>query len=370
MKVSQTPFLALLLLPAVAGCRHDAQAVRATTVVAGLQTAEVRAVEIPDASPIVGTVQAKESASLSAQVVGRVTAVLVHEGDSVRAGQVLVRLDNVQARAGVDQAQSTLDAAQHNLDAERAQSALASSTLIRYQTLREQKSVSPQEFDEVSRRSETASAQLAAAQANLEAQKAAASSATVLAGYSTITAPFAGVVTARHVDPGALAAPGVALVEIDRTGPLQLIVSVDESLLQHLEQGSALPVSIPAASSSPITARVAQIVPAADATSHTFLVKLDLPSSPHLRAGMYGTTSLAAATRNALFIPQSAVVAHGSIDSVWVVNSQDLASLRYISLGSKIGSDVEALSGLNAGEQVVLSPGDRELGGSRIEARP
>lgn len=376
MNMIARPSIVFLVLPAftlavLVGCHHDVAPLNATpATVTGLEVAETHTAQVPEASPVVGTVQAKESASLSSQVVGRVNAVFVHEGDTVPAGQVLVRIDNTQARASVDQAQSNVDAAQHQLDASRSQAALAASTLQRYQLLRDQKSVSPQEFDEVSRRSEQASAQLASAQATLDAQRASASSANVLAGYSIITAPFTGVVTARHVDPGALAAPGVPLVDIDRAGALQLAVTVNESLLNRIQQGSALSVSIPAAGPDPIAARIAQIVPAADASSHSFLVKLDLPSSSHLKAGMYGTASLGGAMRSVILVPQSAIVAHGSIRSVWVVDSQHLASLRYVSLGLPIRSDIEVLTGLSAGEQVVLSPGDRELGGSRIEARP
>lgn len=369
MKRIAKHFLLSLLLPVFIGCGHDRPALRTTPTVSDLQIAEVRKAEVPASSPMVGTVQAKESTSLSAQVVGRVAAVLVHEGDSVRAGQVLVRLDNAQAHAGIEQAQSAVETAQHNLDAAGAQAALATSTLSRYQILREQKSVSPQEFDEISRRAEAASAQLAAAQSQFAAQKAAASSANVIAGYSTITAPFAGVVTARHVDPGALASPGTPLIDIDRAGPLQLVVTVDESLLRNITTGSALPVSIPAASSESIPGRVTQIVPSANAASHSFLVKIALPASAHLLAGMYGTTSVVASTRNTLLVPQTAVVAHGSIRSVWAVDTQHVASLRYVSLGAPMGADVEVLSGVSAGEQVVLSPGDRELGGDRIEAR-
>ncbi|MBS1805848.1 MAG: efflux RND transporter periplasmic adaptor subunit [Acidobacteria bacterium] len=376
MSIIGRPSFAFLLLPVftlpvLVGCHHDvAQVDEAPATVTGLQLAEVHSAQVPEASPVVGTVQAKESASLSAQVVGRVSAVLVHEGDSVRAGQVLVRIDNAQARAGVDQAQGSVSAAQHQLDAAKSQAALAASTLRRYEMLRDQKSVSPQEFEEVSRRSEQASAQLASAQATLGALRASASSANVIAGYSTITAPFTGVVTARHVDPGALAAPGVPLVDIDRASALQLAVTVNESLLNRVQQGSVLSVSIPAAGPDSIMAHIAQIVPSADASSHSFLVKLDLPNSSHLKAGMYGTASLGGAMRSAIVAPQSAIVAHGSIHSVWVVDSQHLASLRYVSLGLPIGPDFEVLTGLSAGEQVVLSPGDRELGGSRIETRP
>src|SRR5579863_1745399 len=177
MRVFERSFSAVLLspaliLPVLAGCHHGTASVNAeSATVTDLQLAEARTGQIPETSPLVGTVQAKESASLSAQVVGRVNAVLVREGDSVRAGQILVRLDNTQAQAGVDQAQGSVGAAQHQLEAAKAQAALAASTLQRYQILRDQKSVSPQEFDEVSRRSEEASAQLASAQANLDAQK-------------------------------------------------------------------------------------------------------------------------------------------------------------------------------------------------------
>ncbi len=358
----------LLILPV--GCQHETQAVHAVAVATGLKVAEVRVVQVPSASPLVGTVRAEESASLSSQVVGRVTAVLVREGDMVRAGQTLVRLDDGMARASVTQAEGTVQAAEHNLDAAEAQAALAVSTLTRYQMLRDQKSVSLQEFDEVSRRSEAATAQLAVAQAQLTAQKAAASAAVTMEGYSTITAPFAGVVTARHVDPGALASPGTALVDVNRAGPLQLVVTVDESLLRDLQPSSALPVSVPAAAAQLITGRVAQIVPAADAASHSFQVKIDLPALRDLLAGMYGTTFVSASTRAALLAPQAAVVAHGSIHSVWVVDAQHIAALRYVAPGSTMGSDVEILSGLSAGEQVVLSPGDRELGGMQIEAKP
>ena len=370
MKTAARLHTAILPLLLLAGCRHETPVAHAAAAVTGLQVATVRATQVPAVSPIVGTVRARESVSLSAQVTGRVTSVLVHEGDSVRAGQVLVRLDNAEARATAAQAESAVQAAEHHVDAAQAQATLAASTLERYQMLREQKSVSPQEFDEVARRSEAAAAELKTAQAQLAAQKAQGSAADTVAGYSTIVAPFAGVVTARHVDPGALAAPGTPLVDVDGGGPMQLVVSADESLFDKIRPGASLEVEIPAASPEPMAGRVAQIVPAADAASRSFQVKIDLPAWRNLMAGMYGTASIASSTRTAILAPQSAVVTHGSVHTVWALDAEHAASLRYVSLGSPTGSEVEILSGLSAGEQVVLAPGDRELGGSQIEARP
>lgn len=362
--------LASSVLLSAVGCKSRTVESSAAPVVTGLTVAQARAEQTPAGSEAVGNVHAKESAVLSAQVTGRVAAVLVHEGDTVRAGQTLVRLDGVAARADVEHAQAGIAASRHMMEAAQAQASLATSTLARYQVLRDRKSVSPQEYDEIEQRSQSATAQLEAAQAQLSAAQAAAAGARTAAGYSVIAAPFAGVVTARHVDPGALAAPGTSLIEVDRSGPLQLHVTVDESLLRNLENGAAIKTNIPAASQQPLAGRIAEIVPAADSASHSFLVKIDLPPSPSLRAGMYGAASISAGSRQALVIPQAAVVSHGSLNSVWVLDGRHVASIRYIAVGEKRGQDVEVLSGLSAGEMVVLSAGDRELAGKQIEVRP
>lgn len=358
------------LLWPLAGCSPQPGPQAAASVVTGLSITQATLAQVPAGASAVGTVHARESASLSAQVVGRVTAVLVREGDTVHAGQLLVRLDPSAARAELDRTHADVAASQQQLAAAQTQAALASSTLERYKQLRDKKSVSPQEFDEVDHRAQAAAAQVEAARAQVEAARAAASGARTASGYSSIVAPFAGIVTARHVDPGALASPGMPLVDVDRAGPLQLLVTVDESLLQTLHSGASISVEISAASPASLQGRVAQIVPAADAASHTFLVKIDLPASANLRAGMYGSAQIGTASRTALVVPQSSVVAHGSLQSVWVVDDRGIAALRYVTLGTAHGGNIEVLSGISSGERVVLAPGDRELGGSRIEVRP
>jgi RND family efflux transporter MFP subunit len=358
------------LAAALAGCSPHSKQPQAPRVVSGLAVATAGLDQTPDGATAVGTVHARESASLAAQVPGRVTAVLVHEGDAVRAGQVLVRLDGAVARADAGRAHAGVAASEHEVAVAQSQSALASSTLVRYQVLREKKSISPQEFDEVDRRAQSASAQLEAARAQLDAARSAATAASASAGYSTITAPFAGVVTGRLVDPGAMAMPGTPLVDVDRGGPLEIDVTVDESKLRDVKLGAQIAVEIPSLAAPRVQGRVEQIVPAADSASHTFLVKIGLPSTSDLRAGMYGTATMGGGGRTALMIPLAAVVAHGSMNSVWVLDQNGIASLRYVTLGSARGDRVEILSGLSSGERVVLAPGDRELGGARIEVRP
>ena len=196
----------------IAGCHGGESAVTPGTV----QTMQARVVESRQQQVTLtvrstGTVHARETAVVSAQVMGRIQQVLVREGDSVRAGQTLVVLDDAALRAQMEQAQAGVKAAENAQAAAQTNAALAASTLDRYKQLESQKSVSPQEMDEVSRRAEAAAANLEAVRAQTDAARAQESGARTMLGYTHLVAPFAGVVTARMADPGTMAAPGVPL---------------------------------------------------------------------------------------------------------------------------------------------------------------
>jgi RND family efflux transporter MFP subunit len=355
----------------IAGCHGGESA----ATPAALQTVEARVVEsqqqqVPLGLSSTGTVHARESAVVSAQVMGRIQQVLVHEGDSVRAGQTLVVLDDAALRASVEQAQAGVKAAQNEQAAAQTNAALAASTLDRYRQLESEKSVSPQEMDEVSRRAEAAAASLEAVRAQTDAARAQEREARTMMGYTRLVAPFAGVVTARLADPGTMAAPGVPLLQVDQAGALQLQASVDESAIGAIHKGMKVQVAIDGGSSLNLAGTVAEIVPAADPSSHSFLVKIDLPSSTQTRAGMYGTAEFANGTRQAILIPRSAVVVRGSLSCVYVLDDHGIAQLRYLTLAAAQGNQVEVLSGISAGERLLDAPSDRDLAGKRIEAQP
>ncbi len=369
-----------LVLPLLAGCHSTPEPqTQVPSTVTGLAVAQAVARTVPSTMQAVGSVHAAESTAVSAQLSGRVLAVLVHAGDAVRAGQPLVRIDSTLAASDLARSNAAVAAAQAAVAAAQSQSDLADSTLRRYQMLRDRKSISPQEYDEVSRRDQAAQAQLHAAASQLAAAQAAASSAATVAGYATVRAPYAGLVTARMADPGTLAAPGVPLLTVDRSGPLQLQVSVDESRIASVHVGQHLDATL---NGQTVPTTVAEIVPAADPASHSFLVKLALPAArpalradqstlraaqPMLRAGIYGSVAIPIGQRTAILIPSSAVVQRGSLATAWVLDANHIASLRYLTLGATFGDQVEALSGLAAGDTLVLQPADRNLAGSRIQ---
>ncbi|HUV69032.1 MAG TPA: efflux RND transporter periplasmic adaptor subunit [Terracidiphilus sp.] len=368
MKIVLSGCLLAVFTAMVAGC-HSGESVQpaaAQTVTA--QVVQSQQQQIPVSLRSTGTVHARETATISAQVVGRIQQVLVRQGDSVRAGQTLIVLDDATLRASLTQAQAGVKAAQNQQAAAESNAKLAASTLGRYRQLEAQKSVSPQEMDEVTGRAQAASAQLDAVRAQTEAAKAQESAARTMLGYTRLLAPFNGVVTARLADPGTLASPGVPLLQVDQTGALQLQTSVDESAIGAVRKGMKLKVKIDSASSSDFTGTVQEIDPAADPASHSFLVKIDLPSSNQLRAGMYGAAEFSSGVRQAIVVPRSAVVQRGSLACAYVLNADGIAQLRYLTLGGAEGNFVEVLSGLSANEKLVDAPADRDLAGKRIEA--
>jgi RND family efflux transporter MFP subunit len=359
-----------LISAAIAGCQSKEPSHSAAIETVRARVVETRQEQAPVTLRTTGTLHAHQTATLSAQVMGRVLQVLVREGDGVRAGQTVAILDDATLRSSTEQADAMVKAAENQQAAAQTNAELTASTLARYRQLQAQKSVSPQEMDEVTRRAEAASAQVDAMRAQAAAARAQQSSARSMLGYAHISAPFAGIVTARMVDPGALASPGIPLVQVDSSGPLQLQTNVAESVIGIVRVGMKLPVSIDSLPGADPVGTVSEIVPAADASSHSFQIKIDLPQSKSLRSGMYATAQIPTGTRQAILAPRSAIVLRGSLFCVYAVDENGIAQLRYVTVGSQSGDRVEVLSGLSAGERLVDDPADRDLAGKRIEVQP
>jgi RND family efflux transporter MFP subunit len=363
-------FLSLALILFAAGCSSEKPtAAAAPETVHNVALVKAENATVPDVLSAIGTVRAAETAQLSAQMMGNVLSVNVHEGDAVSAGQVLATIDPSQAQASLDRAQAALAAAQHELSAAQAERNLADSTLKRYDVLFERKSVSPQEYDEIKARFQNAAARTEAAKAGESQAKAAVAQAHTAFGYTKIRAPFNGIVTERKVDPGALASPGMPLLTVESTGHYRLEANVDEASLRFVKEGQNVPVSLDAFPDKQLSGKVSQIVPAADPGSRTFLVKVELPHDAILRSGLSGRASFSRGERQSLVLPRTAVVDRGTLRGVYVVGPDQLASLRYVTIGDPVGDRFEVLSGLSPQESVVLSPGDRELGGKRVEVQ-
>lgn len=369
--VMPTAFLCLLGVSLATGCGSEKPVPSAAPeTISGLSVIVARETSVPDWLEAVGTVRAIQTAQVSSQAMGNILEIRAREGDRVAAGQVLAVIDDAQPRAAVDQATAALAAAQKEVAAADSDFSLAAATLKRYQQLYDKKSVSPQEFDEVKARDQSAEARRDMAQAGQAQANAALAQARTSLGYTRVRAPFSGVVTAKLADAGTLASPGMPLFTIEDTRNYRLEATVDESDIRLVHTGQSVSVTIDALGNAQLSGKVAEIVPAADPASRSFLVKIGLPADARLHSGLFGRADFARGQRQALLIPRSAIVERGQLNGVYEVDASQIAALRYITLGATLGDKAEVLSGLKDGETLVAAPGDRELGGKRIAAQP
>jgi len=379
------PFFVIALMASLAACgREESRKVEA----APSKPAQVRVVaaslqQWPAVYEATGTIRAVSTGVMSSRVMGYVQQVNAAVGERVRQGQVLITLDardletnlrraeagQAEARAAVPEVETAIAAAKANLD-------LAQSTFRRIDDLAQKKSVSNQELDE-------ASARMKAAQANYEmavAKRAQIQSriaqadeeqhaARIMREYASIAAPFAGVVTAKSVEPGNLASPGAPLITLEREDAYRLELAVEESKLAAVHVGQSVKVSLDTCQAD---ARVAEIVPSVDAASRSYTVKVNLAQSkacPALRSGMFGRAGFPLGTRGVIAVPAAAILERGQLQSVFVVED-GAAHMRLITAGRRSGDSIEVLSGLNEGEKVIVPGSTSPADGARVEVLP
>ncbi|MBI4262990.1 MAG: efflux RND transporter periplasmic adaptor subunit [Acidobacteria bacterium] len=334
-----------------------------------------------------GVVTARTSADIASRIVVPVVAVHVAAGDRVRAGQPLVVLDGRDLEARRARANSSVTALERaavgvfaDRDAAESAAVLARATHGRIAALHERRSATTQELDEAAAAVRSAEARVTAADARLselaaaiESARAAAAEAEVAAGFAAISAPFDGVITERLVDPGNLAAVGVPLLRIDDTRAFRVEVRVDESRASGIAPGDSVEVLLGTAgaeeaSAAALEGRVGEIARTVDATSHTFLVKIDVPTRPGLRSGLFARARFAAGAREALMIPVAAIVPQGQLSTLFVVTPEGRARMRVVRTGARAGTRIEIVAGLVAGGPVVTAPPPGLRDGDPVDA--
>jgi RND family efflux transporter MFP subunit len=376
MNGRNSTFAFLLLLIAglgggMSGCSSsDRVPSVAPETVSGVALITAQSATVPDWLEAVGTVRAEESTQIASQTMGNITEIRAHEGDRVQGGQILAVIDDSQPRAAVEQSNAAVTAAQREVSTAESELALAESTLKRYQQLYDKQSLSPQEFDEIKARRQTAESRRDTARAEEAQAEASLAQARTSFGHTQIRAPFAGVVTEKKAEAGTFASPGFPLFTVEDTRSYRLETMVDENDIRLVHMGESVPVVLESLGSAELHGKVAQIVPAADPASRGFLVKIQLPADARLRSGLFGKAHFPSGSRSALLIPQAAIVRRGQLRGIFVVDANQIAQLRYVTLGRTFGEQVEVLSGLQGGEKFVAAPGDRELGGKQIAPRP
>jgi multidrug efflux pump subunit AcrA (membrane-fusion protein) len=347
----------------------------------GLPLETARIVSTPLVYEAVGTVQAGITSNLAARLMGTVENIAVREGDQVKKGEILITLDQRQAKAELHRAlavfsetEQAFSAAISARDGARAHADLAAATYERYLALRREDSVSAQEFDEVEARyrqaqaaGKQAEAMVASATARSRQAKAGLTAAKVTLRDTLIEAPHDGIITGKSVDEGDLATPGQTLLVLETVNGYRIDLVLPETYIEYVRPGQVVSASIPALDLSTADGLISTVVPAADPGSRSFLVKVALPTDVRVKSGMFARVQIPMGEHNQILVPRTAVVSHGQLTGIYLVDAEGVARFRLVRLGRVAANKVEVLSGINEGDRYVLEPSPALVDGARVE---
>ncbi|MCE3236510.1 MAG: efflux transporter, family, subunit [Vampirovibrio sp.] len=357
-----------------------------------------------------GTLEANNKVDLNSEIAGTITHISVREGDSVQAGQSIMRLKADKQLAQLQQSAAGITASQGNIEQQKAdisQAAarlnsaavkmrLTQSELQRYERLYADQFISQLELDQKRSNYDTAVADHQEALQALSSAKARYSQAAsglaqarssyrynvALADESVIRAPFTGIVGQKYVDLGDYVAPTEKLVTVVDPSLFKLQFTVPEQYLHRLRVGQPIRATFEGLGNTSFSGSVNFIDPVVDMAAHTVTVKAILPGSKQLRHGLFGTVNLALGTiQNAVVIPEEAIVPQGEKTFVYVVRHEvytptaqpdekekaapakpqaaspptDVAHLQEVTVGHRSAGKVQIQSGLAAGDRVIVN---------------
>ncbi len=304
----------------------------------------VEPVRVPRSEAAVGTIRAIHETTVSSRILARVrTMAIQRAGQPVAAGDVLAQLEESDLRALADQARAALRVAETHRDKARTDHA-------RTEELAKQGIAAPDKL-------ETDRAALAAAEAEVERSRQAVAAADSTLSFATIRAPITGIVVDKKVDVGDVVQPGQTICTVYDPTKLQLVAVLREELAGRLRVGQDVDVALEALGAR-CRGQVAEIVPAAEAKSRSFEVKVTGPCHEGVVTGMFGRLDVPLDEVDELRVPTRALASVGQLDFVQVV-ADGVPRRRYVRTGRRTADAVEITSGLVAGETILVPAAPR-----------
>ena len=287
-----------------------------------------------------GTVEAVNKATMSAQTAGRIAEVFYDVDDYVEPGSTIVRFSDVEQQSALRQANAALAEA-------LARSKQAEVDFARISGLLESGAVSRREYDQAVASNDTAKARVAAARSAVE-------TARQQVEYTLVRAPYAGIVTERHVEVGEAVGVGQPLMSGLSLETLRVIVDVPQQAAARVrEHRSAFILT----DEGRIEAAAITLFPYAHSASNTFRVRLELPEGQHsLFPGMFVKVAFVVGESQRLLVPTEALMLRSEVTGVYVVDENDKVRMRQVRVGGSFGDRTEVLAGLHAGERVAEDP--------------
>lgn len=310
-----------------------------------------------------GQIEASQTANISTRVMGYITMLKVKAGDHVTKGQLLATINNQdiiakrgQTDAMIAEAQAAVNSAQKDLD--------------RFTILYKQQSATAKELDNVT-------LQYNSAKSKLEGAKQMHNEVNANLVYTSLTAPFSGIVTQKLADAGSLANPGMPILTIEQSGSYQVSATVPENIINQIQLGAEAIVVIKSVDKT-IKGTVIQINPSSQFSGGQYIIKVNIPGveKEGLYAGMYATVSIpikedAAINMvdNAVMVPVSSIEHKDQLTGLYTIGANNNALLRWVRLGKIYGDKVEVLSGLEKNEQFVVNADGKLYNGVPVKIK-
>lgn len=304
------------------------------------KTATVTSTAIDDMFAWPGTVRSRTVAKIAPKMAARILELKVNAGDRVNKGDVIARLDDSDIRAKEREALAAVAGVS-------AQASRAAADAQRISSLYKQEAATRENLDNVQAQAKTAQAAVNQAQ----------SAVNVVRTYlddAVLRAPFSGVIVAKLKEAGDMGLPGDPVVTMQTAQDMRLEVSVPSSCATQLETGMEVKTRIDTLNQE-VFGKIDEIAPEVDPQTRSQLIKIKLPEVKGLQPGYLGWLDQACEQHQALLIPNSAVIRVGQLESVKVVNKNEV-SLRHIRTAKTFADKVEVISGLRVGEMVVINP--------------
>ena len=338
-----------------------------------LKRPEVRGVTLAVVSPspvdsyyeTSGTIKARTTSVIASRIMGTVTSVKVKGGARVKAGDLLLALDDREAIQRVAAAEAAFREANKALESAAQDKSLAEITRERYRNLYQEKAVTRQEMDQIEAQGKVAGLHYERNGESVSRAKALLEEARIQEGFTRIRAAEAGVVTEKRIEEGSLATPGTPLMTVEDTSGFRLEAAVDERLSGQVKVGTPVVVVLESPTRR-IPGTIGEIFPAVDPATRTFLIKIGL-NTPSLKSGLFGRVLILEGRKKVLLIPQGAVVEKGQLTGVYAVDDQGIMTYRLVKLGRPHGEKAEVLSGLKAGDRIAVEGLEKAVDGGWVQ---
>jgi RND family efflux transporter MFP subunit len=332
-----------------------------------VQVAPVKKEPLRQTVPVIGRLVSLRSGEIAARIGGPVEAIMAEVGDRVTKGQIIAMIDAEALVADEQMAQSELAEAQAEHATWAAEAALARTDLKRQEGLRKSAAFSQAKFEDAQKRVAVADAKVDRAQANIQIKRAALERKSLDVRYAGVRAPYDGVVVRRHTEAGSYVNKGDPIVRLIGDRALEVEADVPFKRLEGLPTGRVVEILLDDGSRH--TARVRSVLPSENPLTRTRTVRFEpmFGKTGHPLAESQTATVLVpiGAERQVLTVHKDAILKRPAGDVVFIVN-EGAAEMRQVKLGAEVGNGVEIMSGLSAGEKVVVRGNERLVPGVKV----